>query len=93
MKKVTKKKKKKSLLALQETIKRSNLQITGVPEGEEAEKGAKSLSKEITAQSPTNLRRRLNIQVHEAYGFPQIFDPMQSFPRHIIIKLSKIKDK
>lgn len=27
------------------------------------------------------------------YGFPQIFDPMQSFPRHIKVKLSKIKDK
>lgn len=32
-------------------------------------------------------------QVHEAYRYPKKFNSKRSFPRHIIIKLSKINNK
>lgn len=35
----------------------------------------------------------LAIQIHEAYRFSRNFNPKWSFPRHMIIKLSKIKDR
>ena len=57
--------------------------IIGIPE-EEERKGAESLLKEITAENFLILGR-----VHEVHGTPNKLRT----PRHIIIKLSKIKDK
>ena len=37
--------------------------------------------------------RDLEIQVQEAHGSPNNFNPKRSSPRHITMKLSKIKDK
>ena len=45
------------------------------------------------AEKFPNLGRNLDIQVHEALSSPLKFQPKRSFPRHIMIKLSKIKDK
>ena len=50
---------------LQGTIKRTNLQIIGIPKGKE--KGKESLFKEIMAENFPNMERNLDIQVHEAY--------------------------
>lgn len=52
------------------TIKRRNLQIIGVPEGEEMEEGAKSLFKEIMMDTFPNLGRDLDIKVNEAQRSP-----------------------
>ena len=43
-----------------------NVHITGVPEGEERKKEAKSLFEEIMAENFPNLRKKMDIQIQEA---------------------------
>ena len=40
-----------------------------------------------------NLMKEIDIQVHKAQTIPKKLDPRRNTPRHIIIKLPKIKDK
>ena len=40
-----------------------------------------------------NLAKELDIQAQEAQRVPKMLDPKKNMPRHIIIKLPKIKDK
>ena len=51
----TEQKNKDSLRDLQDDIKYTNISITGVPEGEEREKGAKNIFEDITAENFPNL--------------------------------------
>lgn len=59
---------KESLNDLWDIIKRNNLRMIEVLEGEEREKREESLFKEMMAENFLNLGRDLDIQVHEAYG-------------------------
>ena len=86
------KKSEESLCDLWDTIKRSNLCIIGVPE-EERNKGRESLFKEVMAENFPNLGRDLDLWVHEAHRSSWNFHPKWYSMRHIIIKLSKIKDE
>ena len=54
-----------SLRDLQENIKRTNIHIVGIPEGEGSEKGAKSLFKELIAGNSPNLKKKLDMQLYE----------------------------
>ena len=65
----------------------------GVPEGEEREKGAKRLFKEIMAENIPNLGRKVDIQIYEDQMSPNRINPKETTPRHIIIKWSKVKIK
>ena len=40
-----------------------------------------------------NLVKEIDIQVQEAQRVPNKLDPKRNTPRHIIIKMPKIKDK
>ena len=40
-----------------------------------------------------NLVKEIDIQVQEAQRVPNKMDPNRSTPRHIILKMSKVKDK
>ena len=40
-----------------------------------------------------NLVKEMDIQVQEAQRFPNKLDPKKTTPRHMIIKMPKIKDK
>lgn len=73
-------------------IKRINMGITGLPEGEDRKKGREHLFKEVTAENFTNLRRNLDIQAPNANRPPHYFRSKRSYPRHIN-KTVKIKDK
>ena len=64
-----------------------------VPEGGEREKESESLFKERIAKNFPNLGKDMSIQIHEAHRSPNKFNPNRSSQRHIIIKVSKIKDK
>ena len=64
------KKSEESLCELWDTIKRNNLHITGIPEGEEREKQAESLFK---MENFPNLRRDLDIQDDKTHRFPPMF--------------------
>ena len=40
-----------------------------------------------------NLAKELDMQVQQAQRIPKKLDPKKNTPRHVIIKLPKIKDK
>ena len=76
-----------SLRDLWDNIKRTNIRITGVPEGEEREKGPKKIFEEIIVENfPNTGKERVN-QVQEAQRVPYRINPRRNTPRHILIKL------
>ena len=60
-----------------------------MPEGEEEEQEIKNFFENIMKESVTNL----DIQVQEDQTIPDRLDPKRDTPRHIIIKMPKVKDK
>ena len=81
-----------SLRDLWDNIKRNNIRIIGVPEGEEKEKGPKKIFEEIIAENFPNMGKGIATQVHEAQQVPYRINPRRNTLRHIVIKLAKIKD-
>ena len=82
-----------SLRDLWDTIKRNNICIIGVPEGEEREKGPKKIFEEIIVKNFPNMGKEIATQVQEAQRVPGRINPRRNTLRHIVIKLIKIKDK
>ena len=82
-----------SLRELWDNIKCTNILIIGVPEGEEREKGTEKLFKEIIAENFPNMGKDSLTQIQEAQRVPYKINPRRNTPRHILIKLTKIKDK
>ena len=80
---------KESLRELWNIIKKSNVQIIRVPEGEQKEEVAEGIYKEIMPES-SNFGRNFVIQVHEAHRSPNIFNLKRSSPRYIIIGASLV---
>ena len=79
---------------LQDILKCSNIWIIGVPEGEDEEQKIENLFEQIMKENFPNLGKEIDFQeVQEAQGVPKTLDPRRNTSRHIIIKLSKIKDK
>lgn len=65
----------------------------GNPEGDEKEKGAEKISEEIITEGSINLLKVININIHEAQHIPSKKNAKRALAIHILIKLSKIKDK
>ena len=82
-----------SLRDLWDNIKRNNIRIIGVPEGEEREKGPKKIFEEIIVENFPNTGNKIPTQVQEAQKVPGRINPRRNMPRHIVIKLAKIKDR
>ena len=82
-----------SLRDLWDNIKCNNIHIIGVSEGEEREKGAENIFEEIIAENFPNLGKETVTKVLEAQRVPYRKYPRRNMPRHILIKLSKIKYK
>ena len=79
---------------LWDNLKCSNTQIIGVPEGREQQQEIENLFEEIMKENFPNLVKEIDFQeVQEAQSVPKKLDPKRNTPRHIIIKLPKIKDK
>ena len=79
---------------LQDNFKCSNIQIIGVPEGEEEEQDIENLSEQIMKENFPNLAKEIDFQeVQEAQRVPKKLDVRKNTPKHIIITLSKIKTK
>ena len=78
---------------LQDILKRSNIRIIGVPEGEEEEQKIENLFEQIMENFP-DLAKEIDFrEVQEAQRVPKKLDPRRNTPRHIIITLPKIKRK
>ena len=68
--------------------------MLGVPEGEEQEQEIKNLFEQVMKEKFPSLAKEIDFQkVQEAQKSPKTLDPKRNTPRHIIIKLHKIKDK
>uniref|UniRef100_A0A5F9C8U0 L1 transposable element RRM domain-containing protein n=1 Tax=Oryctolagus cuniculus TaxID=9986 RepID=A0A5F9C8U0_RABIT len=78
---------------LQDTIKKPNIRVLGVPEGMEREKGLEGLFSEILAENFPGLEKDREILVQEAHRTPNKHDQKKSSPRHVVIKLSTVKHK
>ena len=74
-------------------IKRKNIRIIGVPEGEETEKRPENIFEEIIVENFPNMGKEIATQVQEAQRVAYRINPRRNTPRHIVIKLAKIKDK
>ena len=78
---------------LQYIFKHSNIQIIGVPEGEEEEQEIENLFGKIMENFP-NLAKEIDFQeVQEAQRVPKKLDPRKHTPRHIITTVAKIKEE
>ena len=82
-----------SLRDLWDSIKCNNIRIIGVPEGEEREKGPEKIFEEIIFKNFPNMGKEIATQVQEVQRVPYRINPRRNMPRHIVIKLAKIKDK
>ena len=87
-------KNEESLRNLQDIFKHSNVQIIGVPEGEEEEQKIENLFEQIMKENFPPLAKEIDFrEVQEAQRVPKKLDPRRNTPRHIIITLPKIKEK
>jgi len=89
--KKTKNKNEDSLRDLWNNIKHTNIHIIGVPE--DRLKGPEKIFEEIIAESSSNVGKEIVNQVQEAHRVPGRINPRRNTPRHIIMKLTKIKDR
>ena len=62
-------------------------------EGEEQEQEIENLIEKIMKENFFNLVKKIDIQVPEAQRVSNMLDPKRPTPRHIIIKMSKVKGK
>ena len=87
------KRNEESLRALWDNIKCTNIRIIGVPEGEEREKVTEKIFQEIIAENFPNMGKEPLTQIQEAQRVPYKINPRRNTLRHILIKLTKIRDK
>ena len=60
---------------------------------EEKEQETENLLEKIMKENFPNLVKEIDVQVQEAQRVPHRLDPKRTTPRHIIIKMLKVKDK
>ena len=82
-----------SLRDLWDNIKRNKVHIIRIPEGEEREKGPKKIFEEIIVKNFPNMGKEIATQVQEVQRAPGRINPRRNTLRHIVIKLTKLKDK
>ena len=82
-----------SLRDLWDNIKCNNIHIIGVPQEEERDKGPKEIFEKIIVENFPNMGKEIATQVQEAQRVPGRINTRRNMLRHIVIKLTKIKDK
>ena len=63
------------------------------PRRKEKEKGPEKIFEEIIAEKFLNMGKETVTQMQEVQRVPGRINPRRNTPRHILIKLTKIKDK
>ena len=82
-----------SLRDLWDNIKRTNIRNIGVPKKEEKKKRTEKIFEEIIVENFPNMGKEIVNQVQEVQRVPYRINPRRNTPRHILLKLSKIKYK
>ena len=71
----------------------TNIRIIGIPEEEEIKKGSEKIFEEIIVENFPNIGKEIVTQVQEEHRVPYRINPRKNTPRHILIKLTKMKFK
>ena len=87
------KRNEESLREVWDKVKCTNICIIGVAEEEERVKVTEKIFQEIIDKNFPNMGRESFTQIQEAQRVPYKINPRRNTPRHILIKLTKIKDK
>ena len=82
-----------SLRDLWDNIKCTNICIIEVPEGEEREIGPEKMFEEVIAENFPNMGKEIVNQVQEVQRVPGRINWKRNTPRHITIKMTKIKER
>ena len=77
---------------MQDNMKRNNIRITGIPEGEEEEQGIENLFEKVMMENFPNFMREKVTQIQETQRIPNKRNPKRPAARHII-KMAKFQDK
>ena len=64
-----------------------------MPEGKKKEQEIENFFEKIIKENFPHMVKEINIQVQEAQSVPDKVDPKRTTPRHIIIKMPRVKDK
>ena len=76
-----------------DNIKCTNIRIIGVPEEEEKKKGHEKIFEEIIVENFPIMEKEIVNQVQEVQRVPYRVNARRNMPRHILIKLTKTKQK
>ena len=74
-------------------MKRPNLHLIGVPEGDREESKLENTLQDIIQKNFPNLARQANIQIQEIQRTPQGYSSRRATPRHIIIRFTRVEMK
>ena len=86
------KKNENNLRDLWDNVKCPNSQIIGIPEDEDKKKDHEKILEEIIVENFPKMGKEIT-QVQETQRVPKRINPRWNTPRHILIKLTKIKRK
>ena len=81
-----------NLRDLWDNVKCPNIQIIGAPE-EDKKKDHEKILEEIIVENFSKMGKEIITQVQETQRVPNRINPRQNTPRHILIKLTKVKHK
>ena len=76
-----------------DNVKCLNIQIIGVPEERDKKEVHEKILEEIIVEILPKMGKEIVTQVQETQRVPNKINPRQNTPRHILIKLTKIKHK
>jgi len=85
------KRNEESLKELWDNVKRTNIHIIGVPEGEERSE-RKKIQRDNSQKLP-NMGKEPLTQIQEVQRVPYEINPRRNTLRHMLIKITKLKDK
>ena len=78
---------------MQDNMKRNNIRIIGIPEGEEEEQGIENMFEKVRMENFPNLMRENVTQTQETQRVPVKRNLRRPISRNIIIKMAKFQDK
>ena len=76
-----------------DNVKHHNIRIIKVPEEQDKKKGYEKVLEEIIPENFPKMGKEIATQVQETQKIPNRINPRRNTPRHILIKLIKIKHK
>ena len=74
-------------------VKHPNIRIIGVPEKEDKKKDHEKILEETIVEKFPKVGKEISTQVQETQRVPNRINPRRNTPRHMLIKLTKIKHK